>query len=80
MLIIRRKAGESILVGDDIEILVMDLSPGQVRLGIRAPTDVVVLRKEIWLAREQNRAAARAVPEKLLRNLIAHYRNGDGTS
>lgn len=58
MLIIRRKPHESVLIGDDVEIAVLDSSAGKVTLGIIAPRQVRVLRKEIRETFEQNRAAA----------------------
>jgi carbon storage regulator len=61
MLVIRRRPGESLLVGDNVEIEVLDSSPSQVKLGIRAPKSVVVIRKEIQLTREQNVAASQSV-------------------
>jgi len=47
VLILSRKLGESILLGDDIEVSVIDVSKGVVRLGIEAPKDIVILRKEL---------------------------------
>lgn len=61
MLVIRRRAGEAILIGADIEIQVIETSPSRVKLGIVAPPEVLVLRKEIQLARQQNLAAARGL-------------------
>ena len=58
MLVIRRRAGESVLIADDIEVEILDLSQSHVKLGIRAPKTVSVLRGEVKLAREQNVAAA----------------------
>lgn len=52
MLILTRRPGESIQVGDDIEISVLEIRGNQVRLGINAPTDVLVLRSELV---DQNR-------------------------
>jgi carbon storage regulator len=52
MLILTRRPGESIQVGDDIEISVLEIRGNQVRLGINAPTDVLVLRSELI---DQNR-------------------------
>jgi len=50
MLILSRNRGESIIIGDDdIEIAVIDINGGQVKIGIRAPRDVSVDRKEIYL-------------------------------
>lgn len=67
MLIIRRRRGESIVIGEDIEIEILETSPTQVKLGISAPKDVPVLRSEIRVTRDANRAASSqaASPEKL---------------
>ena len=59
MLIIRRRAGEAVLIGSDIEIQIVEVSPNRVKLGISAPRDVPVARKEAQLTRERNLAAAR---------------------
>ena len=74
MLIIRRRAGESILIGPDVEIEVVELSSGRVKLGIRAPRQIVVLRKEIKLAAEQNLAAWQAVSPHTLQSLVSRLR------
>ncbi len=47
MLVIRRKSGESVLIGADIDIRVMEVSGNRVTLGITAPQDFLILRKEI---------------------------------
>ncbi len=70
MLIIRRRVGESILVGEDVEVEVLESGQGQVKLGIRAPRQVLVLRKEILAAVEENRAASASVPKEDLPGLI----------
>lgn len=67
MLIIRRRRGESIVIGEDIEIEILETSPTQVKLGISAPKDVTVLRSEIRVTRDVNRTASSqaADPETL---------------
>lgn len=61
MLILSRRAGESVTIGNDIKVKVVSVSGNQVRLGIEAPREVRVLREEILLAiEEENRAAANA--------------------
>jgi carbon storage regulator len=56
MLVLSRKKFESIMIGEDIEISVVEIAPGQVRLGIKAPRDVEIHRKEIFEAiREESR-------------------------
>ena len=59
MLVISRRAGESVLIGEDVEIQVLETGSGRVKLGIKAPRAVPVLRNEVRLIRDQNRAAAR---------------------
>jgi carbon storage regulator len=71
MLVIRRRAGEAILIGADVEIQVIEISPSRVKLGIVAPPEVLVLRKEIQLAREQNLAAARGLASGGLNAVLA---------
>lgn len=66
MLVIRRRAGESLLVGDSVEVEVLEVTQGQVKLGIRAPREVLVLRKEIKIAAEENRAASLGLPAESL--------------
>jgi carbon storage regulator len=49
VLVLTRKAGESIVIGDDVEITVLSSNGTKVRLGIQAPSDVTVHRTEIYL-------------------------------
>ena len=58
MLVIRRRAGEAIVLPDGVEIQVLEINGGRVRLGILAPPHVTVVRKEAMEARQQNLAAA----------------------
>ena len=59
MLILTRKSGEAIRIGDDITISVVDIRGNQVRLGIDAPRTVTVHRQEVYdQIQEQNREAA----------------------
>ena len=62
MLVLTRRSGESITIGDDIIVTVISASGGQVRLGITAPRSVQVLREEIHKAMQaENREAAQGV-------------------
>lgn len=66
MLIITRRAGEKIMVGDDVVIHVMEVVGNSARIGIDAPKAVRVYREEIWAAiREENAAAASVAPTAL---------------
>ena len=47
MLILTRRPGEKILVGDDIEVIIINEKNGQIRVGINAPRDMLVLRAEL---------------------------------
>jgi carbon storage regulator len=59
MLVLTRRLNQSIKIGDDIEITVIEVRGDQVRLGVSAPRDVTVHRKEIYLQiQQENRAAA----------------------
>ena len=75
MLVIRRRPGESVMLGDDTEVEVLEICGAHVKLGIRAPRTVAVARREIYVAGRQNRAAAVPIPaqevEKLLRRFKA---------
>jgi len=62
VLVIRRRAGESVLIGEAIEIEVLDVSGTQVKIGISAPRDILILRREVRLTAEQNELAARSLP------------------
>ena len=59
MLVIRRRAGESVMIGQDVEVEILEICGHQVKIGIQAPRDVLVLRKEVQLTRAENHAAAR---------------------
>ena len=61
MLVIRRHPGEAIQIGDEVEIVVMECGAGRVKLGIRAPKEIAVVRAEVRQTREQNLAAARVL-------------------
>ncbi len=66
MLILARRIGESIMVGDQVEISVVDIKGDQVKLGIKAPSQVKVYRREVYVAiQQENLAAAAAAPQTL---------------
>jgi carbon storage regulator len=61
VLIITRKPGEKIMLGDDVVVHVMEIVGNSVRIGIQAPRSLPVYREEIWDAvRQENAAAAKS--------------------
>ncbi len=68
MLILQRKAGESLLIGEDITVRVVSVDGTRVRLAISAPEDVSILRSELVTATAANRDSAmeEAAPAELL--------------
>ena len=64
MLVLTRRPGESIVVGEDIVVTVIEIKGGQVRIGIDAPRDVDVYREEIYeQVRQENLSAIANVDE-----------------
>ena len=64
MLVLTRRLGERIKIGDDIAVVVLEIKGGQVRLGIEAPASVPVHREEIYARiRQENLKAAAATPQ-----------------
>ena len=61
MLVLRRRAGECLLIGNDVEIELLAVNAQGVKIGITAPRETVILRKELKLTRQQNEAAARSL-------------------
>ncbi len=57
MLVLSRQKDESIMIGDNVEITIVDVRGDKVRLGISAPRDVTVHRKEIYLAIQKEKEA-----------------------
>jgi carbon storage regulator len=74
MLVLTRKSEESIRIGANIVITVLECSSGHVKLGIKAPLEVPVHREEVYkLIQTENRAAVRQLPDLkpgMLENLL----------
>ena len=62
MLVLTRKPGEKICVGDNITVTVVEVTGNRIRLGIEAPEDVRVLRSELYQSWEKNAVAPRLEP------------------
>lgn len=69
MLIITRKKGQSFMIGDDIEITISKLEDGSVKLGIEAPKDVTILRKELYEEIRKENKEAMNVKLEYLQNM-----------
>jgi len=72
MLALSRKVGESIMLGNDIEISVLEIKGDQVKIGINAPKAVPIFRKEIYLQiqEENKKAASQTADREVLENLF----------
>jgi carbon storage regulator len=55
MLVLTRKTNESIMIGDDVEVSVLAVSRDKIRLGISAPREVPVFRKEVYISIQEER-------------------------
>ena len=66
MLVLTRKSGETITIGDDIKIYIQEIRGNQVKIGIKAPPQVAVHREEVYIRiQDENRRAAKVTPEGL---------------
>lgn len=66
MLVMRRRAGESLLLGSEIEIEILEVGPTRVKLGIIAPAEMTIARKEVLLTRAENLTASRNPDPKVI--------------
>ncbi len=73
MLILTRKTGESILIGDDIEVVITSIDQNKVRVGIKSPPQIPIYREELYRKiQEENRGAA-FIDKDELDNLLDLY-------
>ena len=80
MLVLRRRAGESIFIGDDIAIEFLSVNGQGAKILIFLPRETVILRKELKLTAEQNEAAARLVAAKDLEGVIKKFEKFRGVT
>ena len=66
MLILTRRIGETLIIGDDVNITVLGVKGNQVRLGINAPKDVSVHREEIYLRIQQEKEGTEVQVEEVV--------------
>ncbi len=71
MLVLTRKAGESIVIDGNITLTVVQIAPGRVKIGIQAPKDVSIDRSEVAARKEADATEPTAVVGKILHNRIA---------
>jgi carbon storage regulator len=65
MLVLTRKSNQSIMIGDDIEISVLAIIGEKVRIGIQAPREVPVFRKEVYLEIQQERNSGKGARDEV---------------
>ena len=75
MLALTRKKGESIVIGDNIEIVLLGINGEQVKLGIIAPKSIPVYRKEIYIQIQEENKAALNINKDGLKNLTDAVKN-----
>ena len=70
MLALARKVNESIMIGNDIEITVLEIKGDQIKLGVKAPKSVAIYRKELYVQiQEENKQAGSAVDVEALKGV-----------
>ncbi len=77
MLVMRRRAGESILIGEDIEIQILHIGESRIKIGISAPKSVPVALKEVRMVGRENLAAARPGSVAALRGMLERFLEGE---
>lgn len=71
MLALARKVGQSIVIGNDIEVTVLEIKGDQIKIGISAPKNVPIYRKEIYAQiQEENKSAVQEVDMAKLKDLF----------
>jgi carbon storage regulator len=71
MLVMRRRVGETLLIGPDIQLEILEIGPTRVKIGITAPASCSIVRKEVALTREQNLTASQTPPPQAIAWLSA---------
>jgi carbon storage regulator len=81
MLVMSRREGDAILIGDDIEIVISHIGRSKVKVAIRAPREVLVIAREVKIVREQNLAAATTpLSAPMLSGLLARLNPAPGST
>lgn len=76
MLVLSRKKGESIIIGDDIELTILSIEGEVIRVGVKAPREIAVHRKEIYEAIQENnkQAVQHSKKNELMAELLHDFR------
>lgn len=74
MLVLTRRLKESIMIGDDIEISIVSIEGDQVKLGISAPKNVDIHRKEIYLSIQQENSSATQTEASAIKSLSSFFK------
>jgi carbon storage regulator len=69
VLVLTRKANQSIMIGDDVEVSVLAVMGEKVRIGIQAPRDVPVFRQEVWIEIQRDKESGESETEAVQRAL-----------
>jgi carbon storage regulator len=80
MLVLTRKSNQSIMIGDDIEVSVLSIMGEKVRIGIQAPRDIPVFRKEVYLEIQEERGGVGVTVAPSSGSERSGERNGEGDS
>lgn len=77
MLILSRKTGESLLVNENVEIKIIEVSGDKVKIGIDAPREVKILRKELSLTVESNKESSAALSPSKLHDMLSDLKENE---
>jgi carbon storage regulator len=77
MLVLTRKTNQSIMIGDDIEVSVLAVSRDKIRLGITAPRDVPVFRKEVYISIKEEEMSENQGASKHVNKALGDLSNTD---
>ncbi len=76
MLILTRKPGESILIGDDIEVTITSIDQNKVRVGIKSPANIPIYRQELYRKIQKENRAAALIGKDEFESLLDVYSSG----
>ncbi len=77
MLVIKRKVSESIMIGDDIEIIISEISQDKVKIAINAPKEIKITRKELAETCEFNITASEKIDKNSLNNIKSKLKSSE---